>query len=298
MTATGGAIHRFIHPDYRAPATDDPKALIPEARARQRKRRRRAAIATAILVGLGAAMFAFFGTTTPHSPTASSIALHAVGSISPSGGQVTVSSFIEIGGPNSIPWAGDCPQTIHATGSAGNGVTSVALQTSSGALIAQTAVIHNAWALRSTTAAPQAFRALVGTDSNGKIVWSKPAYSCTIVGPVGRKLVITTPELEVLTARYLGLSRAQLLADMRVDTVGHVAAAHGKNPTSLIDYLIRRAKARLSEAVKAGRITAAQKPVILRHDGLPIVRFVLPTPRPGTYHPTGSGGSRDGLPSM
>lgn len=61
-------------------------------------------------------------------------------------------------------------------------------------------------------------------------------------------------------ADYIGITEAKLRASLEDgDTLAEIAKANGKTPAGLVDALVAAAKADLDAAVKAGRLTAAQR---------------------------------------
>jgi len=65
-------------------------------------------------------------------------------------------------------------------------------------------------------------------------------------------------------ADYLGLTRAQLMTELRDGkSLAQVAKAHGKSPDGLVDALTKQAEQKLDQAVKNGRLTEAEKTEML-----------------------------------
>jgi len=65
-------------------------------------------------------------------------------------------------------------------------------------------------------------------------------------------------------ADYLGLTRAQLMTELRDGkSLAQVAKAHGKSPDGLVDALAKQAEQKLDQAVKNGRLTEAEKTEML-----------------------------------
>ncbi|MFL6019705.1 MAG: hypothetical protein ACJ74A_01075 [Gaiellaceae bacterium] len=65
-------------------------------------------------------------------------------------------------------------------------------------------------------------------------------------------------------ADYIGITEAKLRASLEDgDTLAEIAKANGKTSAGLVDALVAAAKADLDAAVKAGRLTAAQRTSIV-----------------------------------
>jgi transposase-like protein len=65
-------------------------------------------------------------------------------------------------------------------------------------------------------------------------------------------------------ADYIGITEAKLRASLEDgDTLAEIAKANGKTTAGLVDALVAAAKADLDAAVKAGRLTAAQRTSIV-----------------------------------
>lgn len=66
-------------------------------------------------------------------------------------------------------------------------------------------------------------------------------------------------------ADYIGITEAKLRASLEDgDTLAEIATANGKTSAGLVDALVAAARADLDAAVKAGRLTAAQRTSLLR----------------------------------
>ena len=66
-------------------------------------------------------------------------------------------------------------------------------------------------------------------------------------------------------ADYIGITEAKLRASLEDgDTLAEIATANGKTSAGLVDALVAAAKSDLEAAVKAGRMTAAQRTSLLR----------------------------------
>jgi lambda repressor-like predicted transcriptional regulator len=65
-------------------------------------------------------------------------------------------------------------------------------------------------------------------------------------------------------ASYLGITRAQLMSELREGkSLAQVAKAHGKSADGLVNALLDRAEQKLDRAVKNGRMTEAEKKEML-----------------------------------
>jgi hypothetical protein len=72
------------------------------------------------------------------------------------------------------------------------------------------------------------------------------------------------PRFGAAAAKYLGLTEAQLHAELRSGkTLAQVATAQGKSVDGLKAAILADAKSRLDQAVSAGKLTAAQAKTIL-----------------------------------
>ena len=87
-------------------------------------------------------------------------------------------------------------------------------------------------------------------------------------------------------AKYLGLSDAQLLNELRGGkSLAQIASSRGKTTAGLKQAMIASIRARLDRAVSAGRITKAQEQQLLSRIALRIGRRVTHTgPRVGRLH--------------
>jgi polyhydroxyalkanoate synthesis regulator phasin len=97
-------------------------------------------------------------------------------------------------------------------------------------------------------------------------------------------------------ADYLGLTRAQLMSELRDGkSLAQVAKAHGKTGDGLVDALMKQADEKLDQAVKNGRLTEAEKKEML--GGLKkritdLVNGRFPTP-PRFFHRFAPDGDRE-----
>lgn len=92
-------------------------------------------------------------------------------------------------------------------------------------------------------------------------------------------------------ASYLGVSEAQLLADLRGgQTLAQVAKAQGKSVTGLEQAMTAAIKARLDKAVASGLITKARENRILSRLQARVARRInRPLPRFGEFRGAGRG---------
>jgi uncharacterized protein YidB (DUF937 family) len=96
-------------------------------------------------------------------------------------------------------------------------------------------------------------------------------------------------------ANYLGLTRAQLMTELRDGkSLAQVAKAHGKSADGLVNALTKQAEQKLDRAVKNGRITEADEKEMLaglkkRITDLVNGRF----PAPPRFHRFGPDGDRE-----
>lgn len=96
-------------------------------------------------------------------------------------------------------------------------------------------------------------------------------------------------------ADYLGLTRAQLMTELRGGkSLAQVAKAHGKTADGLVDALMKQADEKLDQAVKNGRITEAEKTEMLaglKQRITDLVNGRFPTP-PRFFHRFAPDGDR------
>ena len=99
-------------------------------------------------------------------------------------------------------------------------------------------------------------------------------------------------------AGYLGLSRAQLMSQLRAGkTLADVAKAQGKSVDGLEQAIIAAAKAKLDQAVSQGRITSQQRDKLLQGLQQHVGDLVQgEPPRPGMRMHGGFGPPPDGGP--
>ena len=97
-------------------------------------------------------------------------------------------------------------------------------------------------------------------------------------------------------ADYLGLTRAQLMTELRGGkSLAQVAKAHGKTADGLVDALMKQADEKLDQAVKNGRITEAEKTEMLaglKQRITDLVNGRFPTP-PRFFHRFAPDGDRE-----
>jgi len=78
-----------------------------------------------------------------------------------------------------------------------------------------------------------------------------------------------------VAAQYIGVSRGELLRDLRTgQTLAQVASGHGKTSAGLQSALLGAVKDKLDAAVAAGKLTSAQEQTRLAHAQQLIERFV------------------------
>ncbi|MGH3084007.1 MAG: hypothetical protein ACRDNP_08100, partial [Gaiellaceae bacterium] len=95
-------------------------------------------------------------------------------------------------------------------------------------------------------------------------------------------------------ASYLGMTEATLMAALEDGkTLAQIAEDRGKSVTGLVDALVDEAQAELAAAVKAGRLTDAQRDSMLSGLKERITRLV--NERPGLDRKYGPGAERRSL---
>jgi hypothetical protein len=78
-----------------------------------------------------------------------------------------------------------------------------------------------------------------------------------MAGGFGPPMMFLTPFAGA--AKYLGISRSQLLSDLRTKTLAQVAEAQGKSVSGLEQAIVAAQKARLDKLVSAGALTRTQE---------------------------------------
>src|SRR6478672_6742777 len=104
---------------------------------------------------------------------------------------------------------------------------------------------------------------LTGAQEQAMLAQLK-AHLDDIVNHSGPRAGVRASHFGAAVASYLGLTRAELRAQLRSGkSLAQIATAHGKTVAGLKAAILTGAKARLDRAVTAGKLTSAQEQTLL-----------------------------------